>query len=255
MKAFVDDVLIHTFCDGSLTGSPQVFHFFKSEPELHSFFTQYQVENEMDHSFIYLSSPSSAQVRWKNKAGPIQFCGSGAYALAWMVSNEFDANEFALSSESREFTSHATAGEVFLEMPNLLPQKVSDSDNDWGHLFLDSDSGIYFLQIFDKNILGNDSWVKDFLEREHPSDIHGFCVFHWDVVLNSGKLRYFTPWHGRDEDHVTGSIHQYLTPLVQQLYCQRQQSWTQASKSGGRVLTLCSGNSVRLNGNCSMGKL
>jgi hypothetical protein len=244
-----NEVLINVFQDDLLLGSPQIMHFFESELELETKFDKYQVENEIDHSFIFFNSPNSAIVKWKNKAGNIQFCGSAAYGISWLVSQFFGAKEFKLYSEKNELSSSTKNGSVYLEIPSILPEALKERDR--GNLFLDSESGIYLFQALEESLLLDDQWIKNFLKDDQLLGAHGFCLFFWDKKKNTGKLRYFTPWHGRDEDYVTGSIHQYLTPLVHQLYGQSDQSWEQISKNGGRLTSSIKDQVVLLKGICS----
>jgi hypothetical protein len=244
-----NEVLINVFKVDLLLGSPQIMHFYESEIELQTNFDKYQVENEIDHSFIYFNSPTSAIVKWKNKAGNIQFCGSAAYGISWIASQFFGAKEFKLYSEKNKLLSSTKDGAVYLEIPSILPKALKEGER--GNLFLDSESGIYLFKALEESLLLDDQWIQNFLKGDQLLGVHGFCLFFWDTKKNTGKLRYFTPWHGRDEDYVTGSIHQYLTPLVNQLYSQANQSWEQVSKNGGRLISSIKDQNVLLKGNCT----
>ena len=113
-------------------------------------------------------------------------------------------------------------------------------------------AGIYLLHLQDENLLQSDRWIETYLKQQALAGIHAFCAFVWDDESGRGVLRYFVPWHGRDEDYVTGSIHQYLTPLVNELYKKKEQIWTQLSASGGRIESACLNGQVRLSGRCSV---
>ncbi len=248
MVAPVVEILVQTFNSKLSSGSPQKLHFFKNEIEMQNSFIKYQIKDELDHSFVCFNSKQSALVRWKNQAGPIQLCGSAAYALAWIATNHWKLGEFKISSMEYQLNSYLSANGTCLDIPAILPTFINKTED--GLLFLDQRSGIYLLEIQSEEYLVKENWLESYLIKHQLSDIHGFCVFTWDDQKKQGKLRYFTPWHGRNEDYVTGSIHQYLTPLIKNLYAQTKQAWEQLSKSGGELISTYNDNKVTLMGNC-----
>jgi predicted PhzF superfamily epimerase YddE/YHI9 len=137
-----------------------------------------------------------------------------------------------------------------MAIPSLTTQLIhADAD---GSLFFGSDTGIYLLHVNTPVESINYPWLVAYLEKKQLKNAHGFCVFGWQKENNIGKLRYFVPWYGRIEDHVTGSIHQYLTPLVAELFAVKEQSWTQLSALGGRITTRSENTRVLLSGQCRL---
>lgn len=276
-------VCIRTFCGEHQPGSLQIIHFLSSDEQARSAAQSSKITDEFDHGFVYLSSTDTASVHWRNKAGEIQLCGSGAYALAWMMLQHEQVTQAQLHTAYRTLIATSFAGKVhssagvsantaahvpcasdanacYLSIPCYHPieleaTKVSVKDfvvEGAGRMFVDRGSGIYLLQLNSMNKLANTAWLTTQTELLSSLDIHGFCAFYWDSKNNSGKLRYFVPWHGRDEDYVTGSIHQYLTPLVHDLYGAQTQYWQQVSSSHGSLTSVYQCGYVQLIGNCQI---
>ncbi|MEC4723998.1 hypothetical protein HWQ46_00330 [Shewanella sp. D64] len=261
-------VSIRTFCTENLPGILQLIHFYSSKVRADSAAKNSVVKDQFDHGFVYLNSAHKAAVKWRNKAGKIQFCGSGAYALAWyMLKGETDS-QIELNTGYRTLTAEWLAGSVdfsanstakmfsapdgkhcYLSIPCFQPVEVEELEGA-GRLFVDSASGIYLLQLDCINTLENTTLLASLVEQLSSFDIHGFCAFYWNGHNNIGKLRYFVPWHGRDEDYVTGSIHQYLTPLVHDLYGSKKQCWQQISSSSGCLISEDYYDHVRISGQC-----
>ncbi len=253
MNGLGSGLLVYTFYTESLTGSPQHLHFFNDQDQMKSVFHKFQVSDERDHSFISFENKKRANVLWKNKAGPIQFCGSGAYALSWISSELYQKNELEIVSGTSTYYSYHANNLTFLDFSSTLPMQINDLD--LNKLYLAGDSGVFLLQLSDIEQLKNDELVKSYLkllEQEYSDNIHGLCVFVWKQ--SAGYLRYFTPWHGRDEDYVTGSIHQYLTPLVHNIYGANKQNWQQYSRLGGKLQSIYSNQKVTLTGKCKVDK-
>jgi predicted PhzF superfamily epimerase YddE/YHI9 len=276
-------VSIRTFCGEHQPGSLQIIHFFSSNEQARCAAQSSKIIDEFDHGFVYVSSADTASVHWRNKAGEIQFCGSGAYALTWMMLQHEQVTQAQLHTAYRTLIATLFAGPVhssagllanvaahipsahdgnacYLSIPCYHPVEVEAANvsvkafvtEGAGRLYVDSASGIYLLQLNNVNKLENTAWLTTLIESLSGLDIHGFCAFYWDSKNNSGKLRYFVPWHGRDEDYVTGSIHQYLTPLVHDLYGAQTQNWQQVSSSHGSLTSMYQHGYVQLSGHCQI---
>ena len=138
-------------------------------------------------------------------------------------------------------------------MPSVEVKKIDQLES--GDVFVDKNSGIYFLHLKEADRLVNDIFVHaqlKFFTEKYSGLIHGFCAFTWSE--NRGAVRYFTPWHGRDEDYVTGSMQRYLTPLAFKLFGVESQEWTQRSHSGGLIRTVYEKVHITLSGECSIGR-
>ncbi len=236
-----EDILLNVFA-----GSLQQLHIFPSLAEFVASFERTEVTDDRDHSFVYFEK-DCAYVRWKNKAGEIQVCGSGAYAVAYFFLTHTEYSQVSLVSKYIELAALRTKNDkVSLSLPIRIPvpcDPIGDHE-----AFMDSDSGIFFVRLESERDLidFNFHTFKKFLDP--LEEIHGLCMFFWNEAEAFGSVRYFCPWHGRDEDSVTGSIHMYLTPLIQKLFGVDQQRWTQLSKNGGELQSMIIENSVILQG-------
>lgn len=243
-------IVVHTFQKDSFRGSPQYLHFFTEEKKCEEEYLKFIVQDEFDHSFIYLKNSQYAIVYWKNKAGPIQFCGSAAYALTWIMNQYGQSHELKIFSKNIQIDGFEENKKTYLQIPNSLPTFFSTKTEGDLHCFVKS--GIYFLMCKGDIQTKDSKWVKNFVNQERLENVHGLCLFKWNKTRREGEVRYFTPWHGRDEDYVTGSIHQHLTPLVDKLYSAKKQTWIQRSTYGGQLLSeLIDKGGVHLNGQCS----
>ena len=241
-------VYIRAFCGGHHPGSVQVIHLFHTKNDAQAAAYQSQITDEFDHAFVYISLPNTAWITCRNKAGEIQFCGSGAYALAWLMLNDGTSTNAYIHSDYHVLTAQFNNKHCYLTIPNIHPQQMNVLG--YEHMFVDMQSGIYLLKLTYLPQLADTLWLQSQIQRLNQHDIHGFCAFYWDRNLNQGQLRYFVPWHGRDEDYVTGSIQQYLTPLVHQLYGVKTQHWQQVSSSSGSLITEYTPAHVRISGQC-----
>lgn len=273
-------VKIRTFCSSddnsrkTLPGSLQYIHLYSSKARAEFAAANSNVSDGFDHGFVYIESPGKAYVRWRNIAGEIQFCGSGAYALAWHMLKAETVTQVSLHTIHRTLIADSSGDSAaistnpsikglntascYLSIPSFHPVEVThfstktiiDGLEEAGHLYVDCTSGIYLLQLNDSETLTDTTWLGSKIEQLSSLDIHGFCAFNWDSETSSGKLRYFVPWHGRDEDYVTGSIQQYLTSLVHDKYGAQTQHWQQMSSSSGRLLSEYRDSHIRLSGQC-----
>ncbi len=240
---------IRTFCSPELPGSLQYLHFFSNKKKLQEAAENYVIDNEYDHSFIYLESKTMAFVKWKNKAGEIQLCGSGAFAIAWLLKHYIPSVN-TIKSTLYELNIQQQNDCVFVELPHQLVKPYSHNKD--LIMFSNPENGIYLLQTLSEEQLITTNWLGNDIKQLALIDAHGFCAFFWNEKKASGNLRYFVPWHGRNEDYVTGSIHQYLTPLIYDLYNASTQNWQQCSSSPGILTTFYSKKTIRLTGYCEL---
>lgn len=243
------DVLVNTFCFDSHLGSKQYLHFFKDKSQLQSEFSRYSVNDEYDHSFIYIENSGLAQVLWKNKAGQIQFCGSGAYALAWIMGEVCQLSLFQIHSDFMKLNGRHCPENTLLEFEAKIPDSSVQFMS--RKIYFNMNSGLFFLSLNSPDEIQDDELLRNYqlyITERFAKNVHGFCAFYWSG--EEGQLRYFTPWHGRDEDYVTGSIHQNLTPLVHSLFKAEEQTWIQVSSSKGQLRSVYLDNKVSIMGQC-----
>ena len=222
---------VYVFASDICIGSPQVLLFFVNEKDLLYAYRQYVIKEDIDHSFVWKKSEDEFFVLWKNQSGPIEFCGSGAYALASEIRECEGDCVVRIVSHKVNLRLEKKGQNVFLAMHGKLPLQVEGVGE--YKLYTYPRTGIYLLQVTSKSELIENKWIGDHIEEIADKDVHCLCVFYWDEKKAVGHLRYFTPRYGRDEDHVTGSIHQFLTPLVASLYKKPEQEWFQHSGNGG----------------------
>lgn len=242
------EVSLNTFTSKDTEGSLQHVHICDSLTKRDLLFTALSIKDDTDHSFIYFDE-GIIYIRWKNRAGEIHVCGSGAYASSWLFLNTYNLEKLTLKSPSIELNAMLISDKVILNIP-IRPIEVITHFSDY-NTFKNKESGIYLIELSSEEILKSANFKKFNKYLSGVDDIHGLCLFYWDVSNNIGFVRYFTPWHGRDEDSVTGSIHQYLTPLINEKYNMCKQKWIQASKPGGIINTSVSDNNVSIYGRCS----
>ena len=228
-----EDILMHVFSDDKLAGSLQHLHIFTNLADSEASFEQTDITDDIDHSFVYFEK-DCAYVRWKNKSGEIQVCGSGAYAVARLFLTNTKNTQVSLVSKYIELAAYKQKNNrVSLSLPIRIAVPCDPIGN---HLaFIHSETSIFFVRLESENDLSHFDFHAFEKSLDHLESIHGLCMFFWNKVEACGSVRYFCPWHGRDEDSVTGSIHMYLTPLIQNLFGVDQQRWTQLSQSGGQL--------------------
>lgn len=248
LKSFRDSVW-RAFCGKETSGSLQFLHYYKSKELMESDAQSFVVEDAYDHSFVYKES-DRAYVSWKNKAGMIQLCGAASYTLAFeILTQQGEGASLQIISPFCSLRAFYNSGKVFLELPVRKPLFLCSQH--FGEVFCFSETGVFLVQLKDREALAKDSFLEsclDFLSEEFKGLIHGLCFFHFHSKV--GALRYFTPWHGRKEDYVTGSMHSYLAPLINDLFSVSKHMWFQESSSPGVLSVEYDGSSVRIQGEC-----
>lgn len=205
----------------------------------------------IDYTIAYFDGKNKANVVWRNHQTMIRFCGSAAYAISYYLLHKYQIPN--LTIQSPHVTLHADYDlDVSLYIPSdtMLPAKVQPFDE--GCLFFQPISNVYFLETNDLDAFHQLNWTKDELYGLPLHNPHGFSCFYWHDETKTGYVRYFTPWHGREEDSVTGSIQACLTPYVAKTYGCTNQTWIQRSFNGGQLSSSWMGDKVRLQGNCEI---
>lgn len=198
---------------------------------------------------MYKRTDNQIVVVSKNKNGPIQFCGSATYAASNIILNELKINEISLILDNNSMRSFYENGEVILEFDHKFKKDNFLFENDY---FIHKDSGIFFQELTEKSELLNDNYLNRIISfwEKNSIDIHGACFFHYADI---GSIRYFIPWHGRDEDYITGSIHQYLTPYISHFKKRNEQIWHQLSSSPGILYSKVLDDKVQIKGEVKYG--
>ncbi len=228
-------VELDVFCGKYVKGSPQIIHFFKEPAQMQEYKLE-TMQAGVDYTLACYDDKETVSVQWYNHAGPIQFCGSAAYGLSYYLMQRFPVKNLRISAPHIRVTAHRNSN-VHLQVPvrkaNFKPALL------WILVPYTTmqKSGIYFLEIKEKSMLSDSIWTTEYILSLPLDDPHGLCIFYWEQQKKHGYLRYFTPWHGREEDHVTGSVQQYITPLIHHLYGISTQRWVQCSSKGGELVS------------------
>lgn len=201
--------------------------------------TKFELENlkpkvldDYDHSYFYYDAKTfSAKVRWFNKNGEIQLCGSGAYAVAKYLLQKFSANKVHLITCQNNLSAYSKNSLTHLVLPLIVYDKVEKVFG--ASVYSYEERGLYFFHLKEKDLLVNVNWQDYYEKLGSPHNIHGIGFFC--LEKDKGWVRYFVPWHGREEDYVTGSIHQYLGIIASRQLNLDLIHWQQLSTSPGEL--------------------
>ncbi len=243
-------VLVQTFCDEGLGGSPQQLHFFADNAGRDDWRKANLIEDDRDHSYV-VRRPDGFAVAWANRLGPIQLCGSAAFALGWLLmKSALPVGRIKLVSD--EFSLDFGDGtDPCLNLPVRHARSSAHTATGWRGVAVHQ--GIYLVELADLSALTSDDCHTQLMSALAGEDVHALCACHWDSHGHSGYLRYFVPRYGRDEDWVTGSVHSLLGPWIRQRYGVSTQRWHQLSVSPGRVSSQVTAKTVVLRGECQLG--
>lgn len=238
---------IRVFSTTTLKGSLQSITFVPSKALLKKPPTL--MEPDIDYTVAYFDGDSHVDVVWRNHHNTIQFCGSAAYGISYYLIHVYGLPHLTIQSPNITLQAEYDC-EVSLYIPAKTINLSSMQLFNYGRLYHHPESGIYFLEIEDKDVLQQWYLTEEDLYNLPLDNLHGLCLFYWHSSTHTGYLRYFTPWHGRIEDSVTGSIQSYLTPFIAQMYGIASQAWIQLSQNGGHIKTMFMNDKVCLQGNC-----
>lgn len=242
----IDTIAVQTFSSPKQLGSLQLLHFYSSINRRNAAMRR-PITDEFDHTYAVLGQENKVQLCWKNRSGEIQLCGTGAYAMAWYLSQKYPTRKkWEILTPNHHLKSTYQNPYLLLELPCQQTQNIYL--NQEYSLNYDSQSGIYYLEVTHQNLLMDELKLWSILKKTPPKSIHGYCAFFWNQDLRNGLVRYFSPMHGRREDYVTGSIHCALSPLVYKKYHILEQKWTQMSLHGGMLNTIFRDDKVLIHG-------
>ena len=228
------DLAVRVFHTDTGPGAVQLIRLFQTRSHRDRAFRQARITHDCDYSFVHVESPGQISVRWKNKAGPITFCGSGAYAVAGLLFRLFRIRRMTIKGGRYRYGARRDSKSFWLSMPRRRMTLLQTTED--ARLFYQPQNGILILEFSTSSQVRDTSKIRRYIQRL-DIELHGVCAFSFNRRSRQGVLRYFVPWHGRDEDYVTGSIHQWLTPLVYRIHRVCRQTWTQLSGSLGRLVS------------------
>ncbi len=242
-------IIVSTFHTSQSPGSKQYLHIFQSLTDRDQALEAATIEDEFDHSFAYLDN-GALHVEWRNKAGIIQFCGSGAYSLAWYFCVHLSLGEVIIKTDTLSLSAAVDESRNLMLKISKRKAKQFKKESTY-QIFTEEGSGVYLVELSNIESVSSSSITK-LHQMIGDEDIHGVCAFYWDQSLQKGYLNYYTPRHGRDQDYVTGSIHQYLAAIVENNTGTQKQHWKQLSSSPGELSILCGKGHVQLYGHCKI---
>lgn len=239
-----DNKKIHVriFFDKKNRGSTQILKIFNSISHRDFAFNKDKIILDLDCGYAVVKN-NGINVRWKNRKNEIRFCGAGAFALANYLRKTRNITKTKIYNKYISIDAQTKNNKSSISFKGGKIIKIT------GNLFIGKKDGIYFKRVHSiKELSSGKKILKEFSSNKKYNP-HGLCVFYFDTRNALGYLRYFCPWHGRNEDSVTISIHKYLTPLLFKMTDLRKQKWQQLSKDGGVLVTeFLSKNIVKIYG-------
>jgi predicted PhzF superfamily epimerase YddE/YHI9 len=170
----------------------------------------YDVSKDRDYVF-YQQRINTFFVRFKNLGGEFSLCGSGILALAKHLfsTKKLDGKYISFRTISDRFLKAKLVDEI-VSLEIVKTPMTQINQNTWL-----SNSGVYIQELSKpelKKLTIEDA--KRFPKINNLNHlIGGYCAFsrNNDIL----HLRYFTPWHGRNEDYATLSIFEHLSDLLE----------------------------------------
>jgi predicted PhzF superfamily epimerase YddE/YHI9 len=238
------------FTGPNALGSPQVITFVSSEEAM--IHALPDMQPGIDYSIAYYNDDDEqVQVVWHNHANRITFCGSAAYGLAYYLLHTLNKEYLTISSGSLHLNAKRE-GHVSVSLPSTKIHPVPLYLFEKCEIYHQRESGIYCVALHHKDQLLAPFWNAFTIRTLPLTNPHGLCLFYWSDAEQTGYVRYFTPWHGRPEDHVTGSIQSVLTPFIAKQYGALSQRWIQLSPRGGLLHTEWFDDRVHIHGQCEL---
>ncbi|UZE94776.1 PhzF family phenazine biosynthesis protein [Alkalimarinus alittae] len=212
--------------------------------------------NLSETAFLVLSQASVYQIRWFSPLTEIDFCGHATLASAFVLFGkcpELSVITFTAKAVGELKVKKTESGKIQMNFPNTKPEKVDViPDNLKQGLSIPPvevyrNSQAYFVIYQSKLEVLSVQRNNEALVLLKPLDVVVTCKSEsqeYDFVS-----RYFWPANGGDEDPVTGSIHTGLAPLWAERLRKHDLVAYQASKRGGVLSCLISGDRVLISGN------
>jgi predicted PhzF superfamily epimerase YddE/YHI9 len=163
----------------------------------------------IDRDFIFYQQENDIfHVRFKNLNGEFNLCGSGLLALATKLLNKNSFKNKTLTFKNKK--NKIIRAKMIHQKPHIIMSVNKNYKKD-SHQYLTSSNVLIQemkrneLEMIKANNVENTTYRVS-------SPIGAYCGF--SIEKNNLYLRYFTPWHGRNEDFATLSIFEYLAPII-----------------------------------------
>lgn len=187
--------------------------------------------NLSETAFISKSSSSDFKLQWFTPKNEVKLCGHGTIAsLHFLNENNFLVkDEITFETLSGILKCRFNGGKYFMQMPDYKIYGYNENKeavvsalglerknlNETPFILLEN--GNLYIHVSSISVLKNTA--PDFKSLKNINGIEGVVLFTRETIDegNDAHTRYFTPWHGIDEDPVTGSANGPLLPVLQHL--------------------------------------
>ena len=218
----ITPIHLQVFADSaaSVAGNPLVLYLLEDLSSEHNLTRLADMHTGIDVCFIAITD-DFIDVRWFNGLNEIQFCGHGALAAAWWLSQSgVELRQFR--SPAGGFTAVRHDSTVGIRAHILAPVPLSNGEPEIPgqpeavvQRFIEPHTKTVLLECVGPQTVGE--WQPDFdrlleLSRESIGALILFCRADNQY---DGYLRYFAPWYGKNEDIATGSAMRMLFALLE----------------------------------------
>lgn len=207
--------------------------------------------NLSETAFVYpldnktFNNGNRFSLRWFTPTSEVKLCGHGTLGTASLLFNHF-ANtnqELFFETESGTLSAKKTADWYWLNFPRYEPENYKAPDKLMKALGIEKFVSVKFSPKGENLLveIDQDHDLKkikpDFykLKNMDVGPIGGVIITQKGKGKYDFVSRYFTPWHGVDEDPVTGSAHSMLAPYWQKKLKKNKMTAFQDSARGGVV--------------------
>ena len=256
--------VVDAFTDQPFKGNPAAVCFIGSENPPDKIMQAIASEMNLAETAFVVSKNQNYKedshfgLRWFSPTNEVPLCGhatlASAAALFETARNTNSTITFSTLSGDL-FATKQHDSFINMDLPLNEPKKCDDisfcaaaCDIVLGK-FRDALDEIWLSDNEDKDLVikMNSSFSKSDLESLNPNfekllNSHDGSIFRGIIVTTAGDVnphdfysRYFAPWNGIPEDHVTGSAHTVLAPFWQNITGKSEMLGRQCSKRGGDV--------------------
>ena len=199
---------------------------------------------------------SCFELRWFTPTNEVPLCGHATLASAAALFEIAENVNTSVTFSTLSGNLFATKSGEFINMDLPLNEPAISCLNDFEEVaravlgdFLKRLDEVWLSSSANKLVLKMKSdFSRSDLESLHPNlekmmSLHDGSVFKGVIVTTTAGnskthdfySRYFAPWNGIPEDHVTGSAHTVLTPFWSKITGKTEMLGRQCSKRGGNV--------------------
>jgi trans-2,3-dihydro-3-hydroxyanthranilate isomerase len=227
---------IDSFTDKPFLGNPAGVCFTDELDE----FDMQKIANEMnlaETAFLSKSNEADYNLRWFTPTNEVDLCGHATIAsLHFLKENNLliDGQEIKFSTLSGILKCGIRDKQYFMEIPIYSMEKFDDCKeeiiealqierteiNDAVPFVRLENTNIYiYIETLDQLKAVQPDFNKLIKITEKNKDVEGFVLFTLETFeeQNSAHIRYFVPYHGIDEDVVTGSANGPLILVLEHL--------------------------------------